>query len=113
MPVNDLFLVFEVGSGGGGAVSAARTSGQCEERSRLSATCRNWRSGLPIPGASLANWRSVAISSLESLTAFRPEVERSPSDRNAGREASENGPSSLKNVVRSGAAFWTSESSGG
>src|SRR4051794_36823561 len=104
MPVQDLPLAFDVGSGAGGALSSALLSGQCDERLRSSATWRNWRSGLPTPGASWANWRSVLISSLESRTALRPDVERSPSERNDGREASENGPSSLKKVRRSGDA---------
>src|SRR5436190_19141207 len=112
MPVHDLPAAFEVGSGGGGADSAARLSGQCDERLRSSATWKNWRSGLPTAGASFANWRSVLVSSVESCTAFRPEVERSPSERNAGRDASENGPSSLKKVKRSGAARRRSASSG-
>ena len=66
MPVTDLPFAFDVGSGAGGAVSAARLSGQCEERLRSSATWRNWRRGFPTAGASLANWRSVLISSLAS-----------------------------------------------
>src|SRR4051794_27120567 len=112
MPVNDLPLTFDVGSGAGGALSAARLSGQCDERSRLSATWRNWRSGLPTAGASFANWRRVWISSVESRTAVSPAVDMSPSERNDGRDAWENGPSRLKKVVRLGAARWRSLSSG-
>ena len=112
MPVNDLPAASWVGSGAGGAVSIARLSGQWLSRLRSSATWRNWRSGLPTAGASFAKSRSVLISSLESCTALSPEVERVPSERNAGREASENEPSSLKKVVRSGAERCRSARSG-
>src|SRR5436190_29823 len=66
MPVTDLPLALEVGSGGGGAESVGRRSGWWEWRSRLSETGRDWRGGLLMPGAALVKWRGGVIAGRDS-----------------------------------------------
>ena len=89
-----LELAIEVGSGFGGAVAAARVSGRPRERS--SAVWRSWRSGLPRRGALAASLRSSSTSSALARRAREPLSHASPSERNAGREASANGPRRVK-----------------
>ena len=111
MPVKPPSPGIAVGSGAGGAVALARGSFSIA-RLRSSIVWRNWRSGLASAGAPAASVRSSAISWRPSRNARVPTSPASPSERTAGRLASENGPTRVKKVSRSGAARSRSASSG-
>src|SRR3954447_3821998 len=90
-----------VGSGLGGAARLARGSFSMA-RLRSSIVARNWRNGLANGWASVESALSVEISGLLFLIALLPAFDEVPSERSAGSEASENGPSRAKKVFRSG-----------
>ena len=101
MPVKPSPSCAAVLSGAGGA-SCLCSGSSSTDRSRSSIVWRNCRSGLASRGASSDSSRSSAISSADSVSAFRPTTAISPSARVEPRDALENRSSADEQAVEVG-----------